>query len=197
MLIHRRGQHGLTLIELMIGLAIFGMLLLSGAPNFSAWIQSSHVRNAAESIENGLTLARAEAVRRNTPVNFHLVDSLTASCVVSATAGNWVVSRADPAGKCDVAPSESVLPRTIQKRSTNEGSPNAVVAADQGTITFNALGRATNLAAATASFNVTNPSGGTCASVGGRIRCLRVDVTPAGQVRMCDPALAATDARAC
>lgn len=192
-----REQRGFTMIELMIGLTIFGLLLLFGAPSFSAWIQSSQIRNSAESIQNGLILARAEAVRRNRTVNFQLVDSLTASCAISASAGNWVVSSSNPAGLCDLAPSDTSSPGTIQKRSTNEGSPNAVVAADQGTIAFNGLGRATNLAASPANINITNPSGGTCASAGGRMRCLRVDVTTAGQVRMCDPALAAPDTRAC
>ena len=190
-------QRGLTMIELMIGLTIFTMLLLLGAPSFSAWIQSSHIRNSAESIQNGLTLARAEAVRRNVTVNFQLVDTLTSSCVVSTAAGNWVVSRGNAAGRCDVAPSESVLPLTIQKRSTNEGSPNAVVAADQGTVIFNGLGRATNLAASPSTINITNPSGGTCAVASGRMRCLRVEVTAGGQVRVCDPALSAPDTRAC
>ena len=194
-----REQRGLTMIELMIGLAIFTMLLLFGAPSFSAWIQSSQIRNSAESIQNGLILARAEAVRRNTTVNFQLVSSLTASCAISTSSNNWVVSRNDPTGKCDVAPdpADTVLPRTIQKRSTNQGSPNAVVAADQGTIIFNGLGRATNLAASPASINITNPSGGTCVAASGRMRCLRVDVTTAGQVRMCDPAVSAPDTRAC
>lgn len=192
-----RAQRGLTMIELMIGLTIFTLLLLVAAPNFSAWIQSSHIRNSAESIQNGLILARVEAVRRNQTVNFQLVDSLTASCAISALAGNWVVSRSSPAGSCGAAPSDTSSPFIIQKRSTNEGSPNAVVAADQGTITFNGLGRATNLAASPASINITNPSGGSCASATGPMRCLRVDVTKAGQVRVCDPALATTDARAC
>ena len=193
----KRKQVGLTMIELMIGLTIFTMLLLSGAPSFSGWIQSLHIRNAAESIQNGLTLARAEAVRRNKSVSFHFVTSLASACATSTSAGNWVVSRSDPTGKCDVAPSDSSSPRTIERHSTNEGAANAAVAADQATITFNSLGRISNLAAATAAINISNPSGGACAIDGGRIHCLRVDVTSAGQVRMCDPALGASDVRAC
>ncbi|MBK7472037.1 MAG: GspH/FimT family pseudopilin [Betaproteobacteria bacterium] len=193
----KQDQRGLTMIELMIGLTIFTMLLLLGAPGFSAWIQSSHIRNAAEAIQNGLTLARAEAVRRNQTVIFQLVDTLTSSCVVSTSGGNWVVSRGNAAGACDVTPSETVLPLTIQKRSTNEGSPNAVVGAAQGTVIFNGLGRATNLAVSPTTINITNPSGGTCAVASGRMRCLRVDVTTGGQVRVCDPALSVPDTRAC
>ena len=49
-----------------------------------------------------------------------------------------------------------------------------------------------------ATFQVTNPMGGTCAADGGEMRCLSVVVTSAGQVRMCDPAVtASTDPRKC
>jgi type IV fimbrial biogenesis protein FimT len=44
---------------------------------------------------------------------------------------------------------------------------------------------------------VTNPTGGTCTSVGGEVTCLSVVVTPAGQFRMCNPAFPATDPQGC
>ncbi|MCC6472780.1 MAG: hypothetical protein IT514_03450, partial [Burkholderiales bacterium] len=44
----------------------------------------------------------------------------------------------------------------------------------------------------------TNPSGGACAADGGPMRCLNVLVSPGGQIKMCDPAVAATgDTRRC
>jgi prepilin-type N-terminal cleavage/methylation domain-containing protein len=46
-------QRGLTMIELMIGLTIFTMLLLLGAPSFSAWIQSSHIRTPPSRFRTG------------------------------------------------------------------------------------------------------------------------------------------------
>lgn len=191
----RRG--GFTLVELMIGLGIFAILLMFMAPTFASWIQSTQIRNSAESILNGVVAARAESVRLNTSVNFQLVTSSTNSCVLSTLGTSWVVSRDDPTSKCASSPSDTVAPRIIQKRFANDGSPNAVVTADQNTITFNGYGQATNLGAATASINVTNPTGGTCVASGGPMRCLRVEVTTGGQVRMCDPALASTDPRGC
>ena len=50
----------MTLIEMLIGLVILGVLMALGVPSFFAWLQSTQVRNAAESIQNGLQLARAE-----------------------------------------------------------------------------------------------------------------------------------------
>ena len=59
-------QRGLTLIELMIGVVITGILLAMGVPSFASWLQSSQIRTAAGSILDGLQLAHAEAIRRNT-----------------------------------------------------------------------------------------------------------------------------------
>jgi type IV fimbrial biogenesis protein FimT len=197
MLTGRQKQSGLTLIELMITLTIVAVLLLVGLPSFFAWMQSSQIRNAADSILNALVLARTEAIRQNKPVNFQLVTTVTAACAVSTSGTNWVVSLENPAGKCNQAQSDTVAPRIVQKRAANEGSPNVVVAADLATITFNGVGQATNLTVSPTSITVTNPTGGTCASTGGTIRCLRVDTTPAGQIRMCDPARASTDPQGC
>ncbi|HSA48159.1 MAG TPA: GspH/FimT family pseudopilin [Candidatus Competibacteraceae bacterium] len=186
-------QAGMTLIELMIGIVVFAILLALGAPTFSRWTQNSQIRNSAEAIHNGLMLARAEAVRRNTTVRFQLVTTTTSACALSATGGNWVVSLDDPAGACDAAPSDNVAPRIVQVRSAAEGSRNAAVnAGGVSLITFNGTGQAS----AAAAINVTNPTGGACAAPG-PMRCMRVTVATGGQIRMCDPARAADDPQGC
>lgn len=161
---------GVTLIELMIGVAILGMLLTLGLPSYARWIQSSQIRTAAESVQNGLQLARTEAVRRNAPVNFTLNGS------------DWTVTA-------------NAVP--IQSRNATEGSPNAVITAPSNpfTITFNAFGRATTGGGTT--LNVTNPTGGTCEAASGTMRCLNIMVQAAGAVRLCDPALPATNPQSC
>ena len=199
----RRNPQGFTLIELLITLSIVGILLAAGFPGFLAWMQNTHIRNSAESALNGLALARTEAVRQNKTVNFQLVTNVSSSCALSVSGGSWVVSREDPSGKCNLPPAESLAPANrvtpfiVQARAGNDGAANAIVAAGQTTITFNSLGQATNLGASPRSINVTNPKGGACAVDGGPMHCLRVDVTAAGQIRMCDPALTSTDPRAC
>ena len=67
-------------------------------------------------------------------------------------------------------------------------------------VKFTPLGRTTGdslPAGSVATFRITNPNGGACVADGGPMRCLWVAVTAAGQVRMCDPAVAAGDPRAC
>jgi type IV fimbrial biogenesis protein FimT len=191
---------GFTLLELMIGLAVLGILLMIGLPSLATWIQNTQIRTAAETMQSGLQMARAEALRRNTSVRFQLVDTLTAACALSATGTNWVVSLADPVGNCDDAPSDTVAPQIIQKKDGAEGAPNAVITATGGsTVTFNGIGRVINAGPITR-VDITNTRGGACKTAGADepMRCLRVAVSSAGQVRMCDPAVTdVTDPRAC
>ncbi len=188
-------QKGMTLIELMVGIVVIGILFALGAPNFRNWIQSSQIRTFSESILNGLQLAKSAAVNRNAPVSFVLTSTLDATCAASPTGTNWIVllSPNDPTNQCNAAPSDTAAPFIIQKGSGTEGSPNAAVSAVAATITFDGLGRASTGAN---TITVSNPTGGACAG-GGPMRCLHVEVTPGGRIRMCDPALATTDPQGC
>ena len=195
MLILRKNQQGVTLIELIIGLVIVAILLAIGVPSFSTFIANTKIRNAAEAIQNGLSLARVEAVRRNANVQLTL-----------GTGTSWTVGCETVTAGC---------PATIQARTAAEGSPNISVATSEvvastnveaatpvftSALSFNNLGRVSNATLAlgnNALFDISNPTGGTCAVVDGPMRCLRVVVTSGGQVRMCDPKLPSTDPQAC
>jgi len=211
MLSRRFAQQGVTLIELVVSLTILGLLFGLGVPSFRGWIQNAQIRTAAEAIQNGLQLARVEAVRRNITVRFQLTNTATNACALSATGANWVVSLNNAAGKCANAAADPPLPPAIpdpanpyiiQARSAAEGSPNVAVSTDPATTTiiFNGLGRLTPVPAGNINITVSSPSSGTCVQPGetAGIRCLRVVVSMDGQVRMCDPAVTlATDLRVC
>lgn len=189
---------GATLVELMIGLAIVALLFAMGAPSFFTWIQNSQIRTSAEAIQNGLYLARAEAVRRNTTTRFQLTTTLNSSCALSVSGTSWVVSLDDPSGACDSAASDTVAPRIIQTRAGTEGTTNAVVVAAQSSIAFNGLGRVTPVPVGNIDIDISNPAGGACATASAAgMRCLRVRVAAGGQIRMCDPILASTDPQGC
>ena len=202
-------QRGVTLIELMIGIAIVAILFALAAPSFATWIQNTHIRTAAEAMQNGLMLARAEAVRRNTNIRFQLTDTVDNSCALSTAGRNWVVSQDNPAGACgnaipDPSDTNPPAPRLIQVRSNGPGSRNALVAADQSSIIFNGLGRVTPVPAGNININITNPIGGNCIptlpavpAATEKMTCLRVIVTPGGQVRMCNPRFVSPDPQGC
>lgn len=194
-----RMQRGFTIIELVVTLAVFIVLVGLAAPSFTAFITNSKIRNAADNALQGLNLARAEAVRRNTTVSFQMVTNLTSACAPSTTGTSWVVSLDDPTGLCDVAPSDTVAPRAVQKQSGDEGARNVTATATgASSVVFNGLGRVVgtgisqiNFAHATAVCEHTDPTNGTA-------RCLRILVTPGGQAKLCDPKVTATtDPRYC
>jgi type IV fimbrial biogenesis protein FimT len=176
-----RSAAGMTLIEVLIGFALIGFLLALGVPSFTAWLQNLQIRNAAESIFNGLQVARANAVQRNKSVTF----------TMAGPDSSWAVTIDSPSIVGGILETP-----TVQTRSGIEGTPNAVVATTNPTISFNGLG-GTNLPAA-ATVQITNPTGGTCAAVSGNMRCLNVTVSVGGQIKMCDPKVTtAGDSRKC
>lgn len=182
----RRKIGGVTLIEMMIGIVILSLLLSFALPGFGVWIQNSQIRTSAESIQNGLNLARAEAVRRNVLVSFVFTNTAPAAAdvntIVAAVDGiNWMVRLFEVNGVYAAGD-------FIQSRAGADGTPNVAVATTLATITFNSLGRVTPTPAADIVIDVTNASG---------TRPLDVVVTPGGQIRMCDPALPATNVQSC
>ncbi|MGQ0545942.1 MAG: GspH/FimT family pseudopilin [Betaproteobacteria bacterium] len=201
----KTAQAGVSLIELMVGLAIAAFLLFLGVPEFANFLQNTQIRNAAETTLAGMTLAKAEAVRRNAPVRFQLVSDLTAGCTVSgaalsnSTALSWVVSLENPAGACNVAPSDTA-PQIVQKKSAAEGSRNVLVSTTGApTLTFNGLGRVSG-AGGLQRLDFRSASG-VCVhvdDVNGTMRCLAIMVTSGGSIKMCDPKVGdVTDPRHC
>ncbi|MEF8756129.1 MAG: GspH/FimT family pseudopilin [Accumulibacter sp.] len=190
-------HRGFSLTELIVGIVILGVLMAMAVPRFSDWLRNARIRSSAEAIQNGLQLARAEAVRRNATVRFQLVSAIDDTCALATTGPHWVVSMDNPAGQCATAPSDTAAPRIIQVRNRAEGSQQTQVAAGQSAFVFNGLGRLIPVPAANVAIDVSNTTGGTCVASGGSVRCLRLVVSVGGQIRMCDPALPAGDAQAC
>lgn len=197
-------QRGVSLIEMMIGITIAALLMMIGLPNMAIWLNNSQIRTAGETLLAGLTLARVEAVKRNTTVRFQLVSDLTSGCTLSTSGTSWIVSVGDPSGDCDAAPSETVAPQIIQVKSGSEGTTRVSVAATgAATVHFNGLGRVTSPSGAAnmTRILISNPTGGVCQHVdatNGTMRCLRIDISTGGEVKMCDPAVTdATDPRKC
>jgi type IV fimbrial biogenesis protein FimT len=180
---------GLTLVELLVTIAVIGVLATLAIPSYMAWIQNSRIRTAAESIQTGLQMARAEAVSRNVSVqlDFRGTNSAWTVCVSPAAPG----SCPDP----DDA-------TTVQSRVASEGSSADinVVASDAGPYIFNSLGTMTSpVPAAVTGLVSIGVDVSTSVLPAAESRDLRIVIGVGGSSRMCDPALpaAGTDPRKC
>jgi type IV fimbrial biogenesis protein FimT len=200
----RSRQAGVSLIEMMIAIVILALLLALGLPNMAVWLNNSRLRTTGETVLTGLQLARTEAIRRNTTVRFQLVTDLSAGCALSTQGTSWVVSLEDATGECDAAASDIDSPMLVQAKAGDEGGGSVqLLATGAATAHFNGLGRITSPSGAAnmSSILVTNPVGGVCQHLdpdNGTMRCLRIDISTGGEVKMCDPAVAdATDPRRC
>jgi type IV fimbrial biogenesis protein FimT len=171
-------QHGVTLTEMLIGIAIVAIMMAVGLPSYTAWIQNTQIRNATESVLNGMQLARNEAVRRNTNVQLAL-----------GTQSSWEIREGSNTGTL------------IQARTYGAGSKNVTVAvlpANATTITFSSLGRVVANADASATITQLNFDVPTTILADTASRNLRITVGAGGNVRMCDPTVTdSADPRLC
>ncbi|SMC21123.1 type IV fimbrial biogenesis protein FimT [Andreprevotia lacus DSM 23236] len=203
MLNHMNLRHtrGFTMVELAIAIAILGLLFAFAAPSVSTMIRNTQIRNAAESIQNGLQLARTAALRQNRNVSFWLVSStdpknLDSSCTTSATGPSWMVSVNDPTGKCDITVSDSTDPMTVDKHAAGEGSLNTVLTSQPTSgadrVTFNGLGQRISGSNQYTQINIA------LNNASSDDRPMRIEIGTGGLIRMCDPSVtASTDSRRC
>jgi len=69
----QRRLRGLTLIELMIGLAICATLMSLAVPSFQAYLQRQRLKAAAQTLAVDFAEARFESARRGTPLHLSFV----------------------------------------------------------------------------------------------------------------------------
>jgi type IV fimbrial biogenesis protein FimT len=169
---------GFTLIELLIVIVILAIMLFIALPNFAVWMQNTQIRTAGEAVLNGMQLARAEAIRRNVSVELRMDVS-----------SGWTARVADAFGG-----------ETIQTRLAGEGSGAALVTitpAGANTVTFNSFGSVVTPTNADGSAPITEIKIDSPAIAAADSRELCILVRAGGNVRLCDPQVAATDTRTC
>jgi type IV fimbrial biogenesis protein FimT len=62
-------SQGFSLVELLIAIAIFGLLVLAAGPSYRNWIASQELANHAHFLAGMLNLARSEAIKSGYRVN--------------------------------------------------------------------------------------------------------------------------------
>jgi type IV fimbrial biogenesis protein FimT len=140
-------QRGVTLIELMIGITITGVLLAIGVPSFQSSIASSRVTTTNNDFVSAMALARSEAIRRGSRITV-CKSADGASCT---TAGNWAqgwivfVDTTRSATDAAVDTGEIIVSRA---QASSAGIVIAGEAAVANFISFSADGTARNMAGA-------------------------------------------------
>lgn len=175
---------GFSLVEMLIGVVIVGTLVAIAIPNFRALLVNTQIRNAAESIQNGLQRARAEAITRGTTagVTFALKPA------VPGDATSWIVTVLD-------------LPVTVvDTRLSSEGSHDVIRStfpAGAALVTFDSTGRPMANPDGSVTLQTVTLSVPSNVLSAAESQILNVTINFNGQVRMCDPNVFSPNPRAC
>lgn len=142
---------GLTLIELMVVVAIVGILIALAAPSFQGLIMKNKVQAAASEFQSALALARSEAIKRGGDARVTVVaNSLSGSNAVW-TSGMTVFYDITSNANGNAPPSDAS--KLIMQTGAME--TDVLVSVNFNAITYNGFGRSISSTGA--------PLGGTAA----------------------------------
>ena len=147
-----RRPNGFTLVELVVALAVAGILLGVGVPSFREAVANGRLNATWSELRLALYLARSEAVKRGHPVTV-CARATDAACGTDWSNG-WIVfveEERPPSGEspATIERAEDVLrvhasdPGRATVRGVGSSDRTAAGAAERASITFLAEGRAT------------------------------------------------------
>jgi type IV fimbrial biogenesis protein FimT len=130
---------GFTLPELMIALAVVGILVAAGLPSLTNLVRDQRIKTATSDVFVSLIYARSEAIKRNDRVVVCAANSTIDGCANSSNwAAGWIVfldtdANGFPSTAADILRKNSPVPNvTLSGTATNatymrDGRLNAAV----------------------------------------------------------------------
>jgi len=132
---------GFTLIELMVVIAVVGVILTLAAPSFSSLILMQRLKGINAQVVTDLQYARSEAVARGVPVYVKFAEaspSTPTSCYILYTSTIPPTNPVDPAApSCDCAAAEGSRctdPATVELRTVQVPASSGVFIASAGNL---------------------------------------------------------------
>lgn len=168
---HQANYSGFTIVEMMIVVAIMGILSAFSLPAFNAWIADSQVKAASEQYMSGIRLAQAQAVKSGQRVEFFLTSATpVADAATSITGKNWGIQSMDTLNPNQV---DELLQSAVLAGQYSQIS----LSANTAVLSFNSIGRITNIAQ-NAQIDVSHPQSDDR---------LRINISTTGAMRLCNP----------
>lgn len=174
-----RKEIGFTLVEVMLVIAIIGILAMVAVPSINSFMDSRKVVSAAEDIYGQIGSARAEAIARSQNVSIRITDGASGAWTVGiSTNGACDPAITDPANSdacvLDINGAK-VLRRIAGADHAGVKIQAGAVLGDTDTITFDPV-RGTLTAVANTTITVTSDKSG---------NELKIMVSPIGRARIC------------
>jgi type IV fimbrial biogenesis protein FimT len=142
---------GFTLIELMVVIAIVGILIAVAAPSFQGIIMKNKVQAAASEFHSALALARSEAIKRGGDARITVVANSLSGTTAVWTSGMTVFYDTTTNANGNAPPSDAT--KLLMQTAAMEA--NVVASVNFNAVTFNGFGRSISSTGA--------PLGGTAA----------------------------------
>lgn len=132
---------GFTLIELMITVALLGILLLWAIPNVTVFIQNARMSSVSSELMADISIARQEAQRRGRPVTICASsDGLTCLTGTPDWMEGWIIRAPTATTTLVVKFNKEPNGSSAVRKITGVGTP-AIVFAPAGTAGTNAIVR--------------------------------------------------------
>jgi type IV fimbrial biogenesis protein FimT len=192
--VRRRLQQGLSIIEILVTLAIIGMLMALAGPSAGVWIRHAAAQRRRPVVSGlsrpsrGAQAQQAVMTPLTTPFDgdICLYDYVTDACSTAPGAILFSKSKNEASYNARVATEINAAPNTATALTAGTGVP--------ATFTFDPFGRQ----AATAANNFTRIDIRNTTLSAANERRLVILINAAGQIRMCDPKLSkATNPQGC